>query len=420
MRKVMDNHTYIEQACRQAKASSRIIANFSTIRKNNLLRAIAASLRNMTDSILAENAKDLEAAERAGMGKAMYDRLKLDKSRIEAMASSVEEIARFEDPIGRVEKMTLRPSGIRVGQMRVPLGVVAVVFESRPNVTIDIASLCIKSGNAAILRGGKEAIHTNTALYGVVRNVLRENGYPEYAVTFIDRTERELVSLLVKMNAYIDIVVLRGGEGLIQSVTAESTIPVIKHDKGVCHIFIDASAEENMANRIAVNAKVQRPGVCNSMECMLIHADYRHKEPLIGALLDQGVEIRGCNRTAALFPDKVKPAADRDWGHEYLDLILAVKVVDSIDQALDHIARYSSNHSEAIVTSDYNNAERFLKEVDSSAVFVNASTRFHDGGEFGLGAEVGISTQKLHARGAMGVEGLTSLKYIIYGKGEIR
>jgi glutamate-5-semialdehyde dehydrogenase len=420
MRKVMDNHAYIEQACRQAKASSRIIANFSTIRKNNLLRAIAASLRNMTDSILAENAKDLEAAERAGMGKAMYDRLKLDKSRIEAMASSVEEIARFEDPIGRVEKMTLRPSGIRVGQMRVPLGVVAVVFESRPNVTIDIASLCIKSGNAAILRGGKEAIHTNTALYGVVRNVLRENGYPEYAVTFIDRTERELVSLLVKMNAYIDIVVLRGGEGLIQSVTAESTIPVIKHDKGVCHIFIDASAEENMANRIAVNAKVQRPGVCNSMECMLIHADYRHKEPLIGALLDQGVEIRGCNRTAALFPDKVKPAADRDWGHEYLDLILAVKVVDSIDQALDHIARYSSNHSEAIVTSDYNNAERFLKEVDSSAVFVNASTRFHDGGEFGLGAEVGISTQKLHARGAMGVEGLTSLKYIIYGKGEIR
>jgi glutamate-5-semialdehyde dehydrogenase len=420
MRKVMDNHTYIEQACRQAKASSRIIANFSTIRKNNLLRAIAASLRNMTDSILAENAKDLEAAERAGMGKAMYDRLKLDKSRIEAMASSVEEIARFEDPIGRVEKMTLRPSGIRVGQMRVPLGVVAVVFESRPNVTIDIASLCIKSGNAAILRGGKEAIHTNTALYGVVRNVLRENGYPEYAVTFIDRTERELVSLLVKMNAYIDIVVLRGGEGLIQSVTAESTIPVIKHDKGVCHIFIDASAEESMANRIAVNAKVQRPGVCNSMECMLIHADYRHKEPLIGALLDQGVEIRGCNRTAALFPDKVKPAADRDWGHEYLDLILAVKVVDSIDQALDHIARYSSNHSEAIVTSDYNNAERFLKEVDSSAVFVNASTRFHDGGEFGLGAEVGISTQKLHARGAMGVEGLTSLKYIIYGKGEIR
>ncbi len=416
----MDNHAYIEQACRQAKASSRIIANFSTIRKNNLLCAIAASLRNMTDSILAENAKDLETAERAGMGKAMYDRLKLDKSRIEAMASSVEEIARFEDPIGRVEKMTLRPSGIRVGQMRVPLGVVAVVFESRPNVTIDIASLCIKSGNAAILRGGKEAIHTNTALYGVVRNVLRENGYPEYAVTFIDRTERELVSLLVKMNAYIDIVVLRGGEGLIQSVTAESTIPVIKHDKGVCHIFIDASAEENMANRIAVNAKVQRPGVCNSMECMLIHADYRHKEPLIGALLDQGVEIRGCNRTAALFPDKVKPAADRDWGHEYLDLILAVKVVDSIDQALDHIARYSSNHSEAIVTSDYNNAERFLKEVDSSAVFVNASTRFHDGGEFGLGAEVGISTQKLHARGAMGVEGLTSLKYIIYGKGEIR
>jgi glutamate-5-semialdehyde dehydrogenase len=420
MGKVMDSHTYIEEACRQAKASSRIIANFSTVRKNNLLHAIASSLRKTTGSILAENARDLEGAEEAGMGKAMFDRLRLDTSRIEAMASSVEEIARFEDPIGRVEKMTLRPSGIRVGRMRVPLGVVAVVFESRPNVTIDIAALCIKSGNAAILRGGKEAIHTNTALYGAVRSALRECGCPESAVTFIDRTERELVSILVKMNAFIDIVVLRGGEGLIRSVTAESTIPVIKHDKGVCHIFIDASAEEGMANRIAVNAKVQRPGVCNAMECMLIHADYRHKESLIMALLDQGVEIRGCNRTAALFPDKIKPATDRDWGYEYLDLILAVKIVDSMDQALDHITRYSSNHSEAIVTSDYNNAERFLKEVDSSAVFVNASTRFHDGGEFGLGAEVGISTQKLHARGAMGVEGLTSLKYIIYGKGEIR
>ncbi|OHD69050.1 MAG: glutamate-5-semialdehyde dehydrogenase [Spirochaetes bacterium RBG_16_49_21] len=416
----MDNRAYLDQLCREAQASARIIANFSTAQKNNLLGGIAASLRRKTGAILAANEKDLKTAEEADMDKAMYERLLLNKERIEAMAVSVEEIARFEDPVGRIEKMTLRPSGIRVGQMRVPLGVVAVIYESRPNVTIDIASLCIKSGNAAILRGGKEAIHTNSALYSVVRGALSECGCPETAVTFIERTERDLVSMLVKMNAFIDIVILRGGEGLIKSVTAESTIPVIKHDKGVCHIFIDESAEEEMANRIAVNAKVQRPAVCNSMECLLIHADYRHKESLIKSLLDHNVEIRGCNRTVAIFPDTVKPATQQDWGNEFLDLILAVKIVDSPGQAMDHIARYSSSHSEAIVTSDYNSAQRFLKEVDSSAVFVNASTRFHDGGEFGLGAEVGISTQKLHARGAMGLEGLTSLKYIIYGKGETR
>jgi len=416
----MDNQSYIDTLCREAKTSSRIIAHFSSIQKNILLRNIASLLRKKSGFILDENSKDILAAKDRGLGNAICDRLLLDEDRIKAMADSVDEIAMLDDPVGRIEKMTIRPSGIRVGQMRVPLGVVAVIYESRPNVTIDIASLCIKSGNAAILRGGKEAIHSNAALYSVVREALQDSRWPDTAVTFMERTGRDLVSMLVKMNSYIDIVVLRGGEGLIKSVTAESTIPVIKHDKGVCHIFVDESAEEDMANRIAVNAKVQRPGVCNAMECLLIHSNYKRKESLIKSLLDNKVEIRGCSRTVAIFKEKVKPATDQDWGNEFLDLVLAVKIVDSLDEAMEHITRYSSNHSEAIVTSDYSHAERFLKEVDSSAVFVNASTRFHDGGEFGLGAEVGISTQKLHARGAMGLEGLTSLKYIIYGKGETR
>ncbi|HOD14664.1 MAG TPA: glutamate-5-semialdehyde dehydrogenase [Spirochaetota bacterium] len=416
----MDNKQYIEQLCRDAKASSRVLAVYSTERKNNLLLTIASELRKKTDYIIGENKKDLAAAEKEGVGRAMYDRLLLNRERIEGMAASVEEIARMHDPIGRIENMKVRPSGIRVGQMRIPLGVVAVIYESRPNVTTDIAALCIKSGNATILRGGKEAIHSNTALHQVIRQALAGSGAPQAAVTFIDRTDRELVPILLKMNCYIDIVIPRGGESLIKAVTEDSTIPVIKHDKGVCHTFIDAGAAEEMANRIVVNAKVQRPGVCNAMETLLIHRDYPHKESLLESLLDNNVELRGCARTVAIAPGRVKPAAEEDWGHEFLDLVLAVKIVDSLDEALEHIVRYCSNHSEAIVTNDYMNAERFLREVDSSAVFVNASTRFHDGGEFGLGAEVGISTQKLHAYGTMGVEGLTTLKYVIYGKGEVR
>ena len=416
----MDNRKYIEGICERAKTASRSIAGYSAGRKNAILGSIAANLRNRADRIIAENRKDLEAAERDSLGAAMIERLILDPKRIEAMAVSVEEIARMEDPIGRVENMVQRPSGIRVGRMRVPIGVVAVIYESRPNVTIDIAALCLKSGNAAILRGGKEALHSNTALHGAVLDALREASAPESAVSLIEKTDRELVPILVKMNRHIDIVVLRGGESLIRSVTAESTIPVIKHDKGVCHVFVDESAGREMASRIAVNAKVQRPGVCNAMECLLIHERYPHAADLLSGLLDSGVELRGCEKTVALMPGRIRPAAADDWGREYLDLILAVKIVGSIDAAIEHIAAYGSGHSEAIVTADYLNAERFLRDVDSAAVFVNASTRFHDGGEFGLGAEVGISTQKLHARGAMGLEGLTSLKYVIYGKGEIR
>jgi glutamate-5-semialdehyde dehydrogenase len=416
----MDYKQYIDTLCRGAKSASRIIANYSTVQKNNLLQKMAVDLRRKADYIVAENKKDLKAAEKEGVSAALFDRLLLNKERVEGMAVSIEEIAMLSDPVGRIEKMMVRPSGIRVGQMRVPIGVIAVIYEARPNVTTDIAALCIKSGNAAILRGGKEAIYSNTALHAVVRGALAESGCPESIVSFVDRTDRELVPILLKMNQYIDIVIPRGGEALIKMVTAESTIPVIKHDKGVCHIFIDESAVEDMANRIAVNAKVQRPGVCNAMETLLIHENYRFKESLLKSLLDNNVEIRGCEKTAAIFPDKIKRASEQDWGFEFLDLILAVKIVDSLEAAMDHIARFGSGHSEAIVTSDYLNAERFLKEVDSAAVFVNASTRFHDGGEFGLGAEVGISTQKLHARGAMGVEGLTTLKYVVYGKGEVR
>ncbi len=416
----MDNQQYIEQLCRDARAASRVIANYTTVQKNNLLLKMAADLRKKADFIIAENKKDLDAAEKTGVSKALYDRLLLNRERIDGMAVSIEEIAMLPDPVGRIEKMTMRPSGIRVGQMRIPLGVVAVIYEARPNVTTDIAALCIKSGNAAILRGGKEAISSNTALHAVVRGVLEESGCPESAVTFIGRTERELVPELLKMKQYIDVVIPRGGESLIRAVTEESTIPVIKHDKGVCHVFVDESADEDMANRIAVNAKVQRPAVCNAMETLLIHTKYPRKESLLKSLLDRNVEIRGCGRTVALMPGVVRPAAPGDYGCEFGDLVLAVKIVDSIEEAMEHIARYGSNHSDAIVTSDYMNSERFLREVDSAAVFVNASTRFHDGGEFGLGAEVGISTEKLHARGAMGVEGLTTLKYVVYGKGEVR
>ena len=416
----MKSNGYIESICREARAASGAIATLPTNGKNKVLRRIATGIREGADFIICENKKDLDAAERSGVTSAFYDRLLLNKERLESIARSVEEIAMLDDPIGRVENMRVRPSGIRVGQMRVPLGVVAVIFESRPNVTADIAALCLKSGNASILRGGRESLHSNAALHSIIAQSLREAGLPEGAVTLITRTEHELVSQLLKMDRYIDIVIPRGGESLIRMVLRESNIPVIRHDKGVCHTFVDSSAEEEMANAINVNAKVQRPGVCNAMETLLIHRDYPHKESLLNALLDKKVELRGCERTVRLAPGRVRPAGEDDWYAEYLDLILAVRIVDSLDEAIEHIRQYGSGHSEAIITADYGNAQRFLREVDSSAVFVNASTRFHDGGEFGLGAEIGISTQKLHARGTMGIEGLTCLKYIVYGSGQVR
>jgi glutamate-5-semialdehyde dehydrogenase len=415
-----DFSKYILDVCQKSRRASRILANLATNERNTALFRIAASIRNKADFIIEENKKDLNAADKAGVTNALRDRLLLNHDRIEGMAASVEDIAKMEDPIGRIESMSVRPSGIKVGQMRVPIGVIAVIFESRPNVTTDIAALALKSGNAAILRGGKESINSNKALYSAIREALFVSSLPEDAVVLIDRTEHKAVTQLLKMSAYIDIVIPRGGASLIKMVTEESRIPVIKHDKGVCHTFIDKSASPDMAIDISVNAKVQRPGVCNAMETLLIHKDFTEKVKLLDALIKKGVELRGCERTLELMPGEVKPAVEQDWGEEYLDLILSVKIVDSIEEAIDHIHKYGSNHSEAIVTSDYTNSERFLKEVDSSAVFVNSSTRFHDGGEFGLGAEIGISTQKLHARGAMGLLGLTCLKYVIYGSGQVR
>ena len=411
---------YIEDICIKAKGASRVIANLSTNEKNAILKGMADKIRGNIGYLVDENKRDLKEARDAGVTDAFYDRLLLDNERLEGIARSIEEIASLDDPVGRIENTRVRPSGIRVGQMRVPIGVVAVVYESRPNVTTDIAALCLKSGNAAILRGGKESIFSNIALHTLIRDVISEAGYPEHAVALIEKTDRKLVPILLRMNQYIDIVIPRGGESLIKRVTEESTIPVIKHDKGVCHTYIDESADEKMAIDVSINAKVQRPGVCNAMETLLIDKDFPHQRSLLTALIEEGVELRGCQRAVAVIPDKIKPASDDDWDAEYLDLILSVKIVDSIDEAIEHIALYSSGHSEAIVTSDYRNAERFLREIDSSAVFVNTSTRFHDGGEFGLGAEVGISTQKLHARGTMGIEGLTCLKYIVYGYGQVR
>ncbi len=416
----MDNATYIESICVRAREASRLAGILSTREKNAILSALANGIREGAVRIIDENRKDLDAAKENHISKAMYDRLLLNPERIEGIAKSIEEIRDLEDPVGRIEKMHTRPSGIRVGQMRVPIGVIAVIYESRPNVTTDIAALAIKSGNAAILRGGKESIHTNMALYSVIKDTLRAMGHAQGIITLIEKTDRELVTALLHMNRYIDIVVPRGGDALIEMVTRESRIPVIKHDKGVCHTFIDASADTKMATDICINAKVQRPGVCNAMETLLIHKDFGDKAAVLGALKDKGVELRGCPRTVAVMPDAIRPAGEEDWYAEYGDLILAVKIVDSMEEAMAHIVKYGSSHSEAIVTENYSNAERFLREVDSAAVFVNSSTRFHDGGEFGLGAEVGISTQKLHARGTMGIEGLTCLKYVVYGTGQVR
>jgi len=411
---------YINNLCSRASAARRDIAGLPTNTKNMILSGIAARLRSMAPEIISENKKDLAAAESAGVSKAFYDRLLLDEKRIDAMARSVEEIAMLEDPVGRVENMKTRPSGIRVGQMRVPLGVVAVIYESRPNVTIDIAALCIKSGNVAVLRGGEESIYTNVILASIIRASLSESGYNPEIVNLMENLDRDLVPILLKRDDSIDIVIPRGGEGLIKMVTREATIPVIRHEKGLCHLFIDESAPRDMAERISVNAKVQRPGVCNAVETLLIHEKYPFTKELLNVLDECKVELRGCGKAASIAPDIVVPATDEDWDTEYLDLILSVRIVRDYDEAVNHIAKHSSGHSEAIVTSDYFHSDRFLREIDSAAVFVNASTRFHDGGEFGLGAEVGISTQKLHARGAMGIEGLTTLKYIVYGNGETR
>lgn len=411
----------IVSIAKDAKDASLKLASLGSSVKNKALLRMAEELIGQADAIKEANKKDLEAAKGKGLSKAMLDRLALDNGRIRAMSDGIREVTALPDPVGEITRMWRRPNGLLVGRMRIPLGVVGIIYEARPNVTADAAALCLKSGNAVILRGGSEAINSNLAIVRILEEAGRKEGIPSKVIQVVPTTEREAVLEMLKLEDYIDLIIPRGGEGLIHFVAENSRIPVIKHYKGVCHIFVDESADLEMAEKVCFNAKVQRPGVCNAMETLLVHRDIAMEFlPRIGkAYQEAGVELRGCEETRRIIPH-AKPATEEDWYAEYLDLILAVKVVDGIDEAIAHIAKYGSLHTESIITKDYNNAQRFLKEVNSSTVLVNASTRFSDGFQLGLGAEIGISTTKIHAFGPMGLEELTTTKFIIYGNGQIR
>ncbi len=411
----------IEEMARAAKAAARQLRKVQRGPKDAALILMADRLLQRKEHIIKENRKDLDLARERGLTSAMIDRLTLDNETIHSMAEGLREIAALPDPVGTVTRMWKRPNGLTVGRMRIPLGVIGFIYESRPNVTVDAAGLCLKSGNTVILKGGSEAIKSNLVLEEILKESLGEAGLPEKAIQVIPTTDREAVGILLGLEKYVDIIIPRGGEGLIRFVAEHSRIPVLKHYKGVCHIYIDESAELAKASDICFNAKVQRPGVCNAMETMLIHEKIAPEflPAMAGRLMEAGVEIRACPRTLSLVPSAV-PAQDADWGMEFLDLILAVRIVASIDEALDHIDRYGSNHTEAIITNNYERAIRFLGEVDSSVVLVNASTRFNDGNQLGLGAEIGINTSKLHAFGPMGLEELTTTKFIVYGNGQVR
>ncbi len=410
-----------ETMARQAREASRGLATLPTDVKNRALRAMAGAIRNGRAKIEAANRKDVEAGRAAGLSQALIDRLVLDAARIEAMAAGVEIVAGLPDPVGETMRAWTRPNGLQIARVRVPIGVVGIIYESRPNVTADTAVLCLKSGNATILRGGKEAFHSNVAIASLLAEAASAAGAPEHSIQLVPWTDREVVGHLLKLDRYIDLIIPRGGEGLVRMVTEASTIPVIQHYAGVCHVFVDKDADLEMAERICLNAKVQRPSVCNAMETMLVHADVAEKflPGMIEKFRAAGVEIRGCEETSALAPG-VATADDSDWTAEYLELVLAARVVPSLDAAIDHIARYGSGHTDAIVTDSYHAARRFTQAVDSSTVLVNASTRFSDGFEFGFGAEIGISTSKLHARGPMGLEELTTYKYVVLGEGQVR
>jgi glutamate-5-semialdehyde dehydrogenase len=417
----MDVRTRMLEIGRRARAAARPMARADTATKNRALAAIAAALRRERARLVAVNAQDVADARAAGEDAAFVDRLTLTDAAVEAMAQGVEQVAALPDPVGAVTDLVARPSGIKVGKMRVPLGVIGIIYESRPNVTADAAALCIKSGNACILRGGAESVRSNAAIAAGVREGLAAAGLPEDAVQVIETPDRAAVGELLRMDEYVDIIVPRGGKGLVQRVMDESRIPMIKHLDGVCHVYIDDRADVDTAIRIADNAKTQRYGTCNTMETLLVHSGIAPQvlPRLARILLDKGVELRGDAATRALVP-QAKPATEEDWYTEYLAPILNVRVVKDLDQAIDHIARYGSQHTDAIVTTDDGRAQRFLREVDSSSVMVNASTRFADGFEYGLGAEVGISTDKLHARGPVGLEGLTSQKFVVLGSGQVR
>ncbi len=416
----MTLHDEIARTCSQARDAAQVLRSLSPAVKNAALMNAARGIRAAKNELRAANSNDLEAGREKGLSTAMLDRLELTDARIEAMAAGLETVAALPDPVGDIVRQTVHPNGMRIAQIRQPLGVVAVIFESRPNVTADAAGLCLKSGNAAVLRGGSEAIHSNVAIAKVFAEGAIAAGVPEGAVQMIATTDRAAVGELLKMDAYVDVVVPRGGKGLIARILDESRIPVVAHLDGVCHVYVDADADLDMAKSIAVNAKLQRPGVCNAMETLLVHADIAADflPDTAQALEMGGCELRGCEKTRQLV--ECAEATAEDWTTEYLDKILSIKVVESFDEAVAHINRYGSHHSDAIVTERYEAAERFLDEVDSAAVYVNASTRFTDGYEFGLGAEIGISTNKLHCRGPMALQELTCLKYVIRGAGQIR
>lgn len=417
----MNIKDYIDKVVSDAKKASQIIATAGSPVKNAALEQIAKNLLSNQAELKSENEKDIKAAEQAGLSSAMIDRLKLTDSGIASMAAGIREIIGLSDPVGMVMEGTVRPNGLRIQKVRVPIGVITIIYESRPNVTADAASLCLKTGNATILRGGKESIHSNIAIYKQISSALEGAGLDKNTIQVIETADREAVKYLLKADEYVDLVIPRGGEGLIRNVVENSTIPVIKHYKGVCHTYVDEFADLDMARDICLNAKIQRPGTCNAMETMLVHEKIARTflPDVFKVMSKAGVELRGCEKSCEILPD-INKATEEDWPAEYLEKILSVKVVASIDEALNHISVYGSSHSDAIVTKDLETANKFTNEVDSSAVYVNASTRFTDGYEFGMGAEIGISTDKLHARGPMGLNELTSYKYIVHGNGQIR
>ncbi len=417
----MEIKDFVRDRAIEARKGARALLRATSEQKNRVLTSMAEGILAMREDLKAENEKDIAYAREKGLSSAMIDRLTLTDKRIDEMAVGLREVAALPDPVGEVVRMWQRPNGMTVGRMRVPIGVIGIIYESRPNVTAEATSLCLKAGNAVLLRGGSEAINSNRAIVGVLRKALAGAGLPEGVVSFIDTPDRQAVMEMLSLEGIVDLIIPRGGEGLIRTVTENSRIPVLKHYKGVCHVFVDRDADLPMAEEICFNAKTQRPGTCNAMETMLVD------EKIAGEFLplilkrfsDAGVKIRGCEKTREIFGE-AEPAEEKDFYNEYLDLILNVKVVRDMDDAMDHIATYSSFHTETIVTENYHRAMRFLREVDSAAVMVNASTRLHDGGQFGLGAEIGISTDKIHARGSMGLEELTCTKFIVLGTGQIR
>ena len=417
----IDIKTYMQAVGREARAASRIMAKAETASKNQALTAIAAAIGRNEKRLLAANNADLEAAKTKGLESALIDRLTLTPKSITSMVEGLLQIATLSDPIGEISDLNYRPSGIQVGKMRVPLGVVGIIYEARPNVTADAAGLCIKAGNASILRGGSEAFNCNQAIAACVKEGLKVASLPETVVQVVETTDRTAVGELITMKEFIDIIVPRGGKGLIERVSGEACIPVIKHLHGVCHVYIDEGANFDKSIRIAENAKTQRYGTCNTMETLLIHEKIAQKilPPLCKIYLDKGVELRGDKASCSII-EKMTEATEEDWKTEYLAPILSVRIVNSLDQAIEHIAIFGSQHTDSIVTEDYSRARRFLREVDSSSVMINTSTRFADGFEYGLGAEIGISTDKIHARGPVGLEGLTSQKFIVLGDGQIR